>query len=426
MKSSTIKIGAILLFFFANNIGLPSALQYTTLLSPLLFFYTFGDFWKSYVVGVVIYLILFILHYMGGVTAWPEYFRSSALHFTVLIICVAFFKTLKKDPEILYKAFDNAVAINFVLTLLAVILLLSGNQSLMWDSATRSGAFANLPRLKMLTYEPSYYSTLMAPIFLYFFVRWTENTRGSNFFPLCLIVLSLCLSLSVGVIFALFFSIVISNILALKRRTIIIFSVSGIFLFLAVVFFVTFDPSSPLVLRIINILAGTDVSGNARLVDSWTIAVQILQKHHSYLTGVGWGQIKIVGHDIIGSFYNYSDNVDYNTHYSDSGPMQAPTYDIPNFTCELLATNGILGVAAYLIAQIYLYRATNVRRSIYRKYIFWFIFIYQFTGSYSTSVVHYALLVIAFYKPMDLYFVKYRLPHKSKKGYRLNYDLSTV
>jgi len=411
MKYNSIKIFIIFVFLFVNNIGLPFGLQYTTLLAPLFFFYTCSNFWKPYLIGLLVFVVFFILQYFGGITSYPKYFSSAALHFSVLITCVAFYKILKQDPEILYKAFDKSVPINFMLTVAAVLLLLGGNTD-MWQTAITSGAFAKLPRLRMFTYEPSYYSTLMAPLFLYYFVRWLENVKIYNLFSLFLICISLLLSLSIGVLFALIITVLLVNLLTLKKRTIILFFVSLILFLIGTAILFVVSPNNPLILRVISVVSGSDVSGNARLFESWTLAFDILDKHHSYFTGVGWGNVPVVGHDLIQSFYGYADD---NT---------TAAYTLPNIVCEILAMTGFVGVSLFIWLQLYLYRVTDVKNSIFRKYLFWFIFIYQFTGSYSTSVINYALFIMAYYKPMDLYFLKYKVSRKSKKRAHYNINLT--
>lgn len=323
----------------------------------------------------------------------PDYWRSSALHFAVLIQCIAFYKLISQDPNLIYKAFEKAIPINLGLVVIAVLLILGGNKD-MWQTSIQFGAFANLPRLRLLTYEPSYYSTLLVPIFFYYFVRWTSRVKKNNLFPFLVILISFCLSLSFGVIFTIIFSIVISNLLNLNKKAFLILSASALVVLFGTLVLFVYNPNNAIFARLINVISGNDVSGNARLFDSWTLAYEILKKHHSFFTGVGWGQIKVVGHDIIQSFYGYSDN------------DTVLGYTLPNFICVILTMLGIYGVAFYFLILLYFYKATNVKNSIYRKYIFWFIFIYQFTGGYSSSVIHYVLLIIAFYKPMDYYFIK--------------------
>jgi len=62
---------------------------------------------------------------------------------------------------------------------------------------------------------------------------------------------------------------------------------------------------------------------------------------------------------------------------------------------------GFVGLVAVLLFQIIMFKVTKVYQSYFRSLIFWFIFIYQFTGSYSSSVLFYCYWVLAFSPAFD-------------------------
>jgi len=388
IKLKDIRVVIILVFIFVNNVGLPFGLQWTTLLTPIIFFSTVAGYKKTYAIGLGIYLLFFVLHYLTGIVSYTDYFRSSALHMAIFILAIAFHKIIKKAPETLFNAFDKAVYLNFYLTVIAVFLLLDGIV-VMWTSSTSIGALSSTLRLRMFTYEPSYYSLMLTPIFFYKYFSFFSDRSFKRFIPIGILSISLLLSLSMGVILLLVFVTVFASLItANKNRT--LFIIGSIFFSLVCTLVYLFNPSATLFARIVQFLNGNDTSGNARIFDPWIIAFRIVSKHKSFFTGVGWGHIQIVGHDIIQNFYGYSDST-------------VVGYDLPNICCEIFAVLGLFGLVLFIGIQIYFYYKTNVKRSVYRKYIFWFIFIYQFTGSYSSSLLHYALIIIAFSPGVDTY-----------------------
>lgn len=409
IKLKNIRLFFILVFIFFDSVGLSFGLQWTMLLTPILFFNTIFQYKKAYLLAISIYLFFFVCHYSAHIASFSDYIKSSFLHFTVVIICIAFHSILRKNRFVIFDAFDKAVVINFILTLTGIALFLVGNM-FMWQTAIGNGAFAHLPRLRLLTYEPSVYSTFLLPIFFFYFARLTEKVKRNNLISLALITLSLALSLSLGVISTIVFVLFFINILALKRKSMMIIMGCFILFCLGLVFLFFINPNNSLFARIADVVNMQDVSGNARLFDPWTLSYQILKKNgNTFFTGIGWGQIKIVGHDIIQNFYGYFDNDD----------SQDVSYGLPNLVCAMLTTTGILGLCIYFSILIYFYRKTKVSKSGYRKYLFWFAFIYQFTSGYTSFTLLYVIFILAYYPPIDTYFVQFKNVITKKKKSRL-------
>ena len=388
IKLKSIKIFFLFVFIFFNNIGLPFGLQYTTLISPFLFFYNFRQYRRIYYLALAIFLALFAVHYYIGIDSYFDYFKSAALHFCVLILAITFHQLLKEKPGTVFETFDKAVYINFILTILAILLLGMGI-NIMWASASSSGALYSTLRLRLFTYEPSYYSLMLSPIFFFCYLKFEKNMSFKATIPLLLLLFSLALSFSFGVISLITFTIIFVKLMyRSKNKALLILGMLMFFILVGALYI--YNPQFIFFTRLENVLEGNDVSGNARLFDSWILANQIVQHKSSYLFGIGWGQIHVVGHDIIQRYYNYSDSVEVG-------------YDLPNILCGIFCFTGIVGLVSFLFLQIYFYRKTKTKNSTYRSYIFWFIFIYQFTGSYTSSVLHYALLIIAYTPSIDPY-----------------------
>jgi hypothetical protein len=153
----------------------------------------------------------------------------------------------------------------------------------------------------------------------------------------------------------------------------------GAFLGFVLVVVVLFFRHNPLFTRIGNIFEGQDPSGKGRTRDAFILAGQMLEQNNKYW-GIGMGQIKVAGADIIRNYYLYS-----------------PQYPvaIPNATAETLAIFGWIGLIIRFSLEIFLFFYTKVWTNYYRLLLFIFIFLYQFTGSFITNIAEYVIWIIA-------------------------------
>jgi hypothetical protein len=133
-------------------------------------------------------------------------------------------------------------------------------------------------------------------------------------------------------------------------------------------------------LRIGNILGGKDSSGKGRTSDAFVLANKLLHEKNEYW-GIGTGQIKIIGEDIIRGYYLYLNDV---------------AVAIPNAVAETWAIFGWVGLTLRLFIEVFLFFYTRVWTNYYRLLLFLFIFIYQFTGSFVTNVAEYVVWILAF------------------------------
>jgi hypothetical protein len=155
---------------------------------------------------------------------------------------------------------------------------------------------------------------------------------------------------------------------------------ASVFSGLAFVIVYFFFRNSALLIRLGNVFSGRDLSGRGRTFDSFTIANKILGEHDKYW-GIGLGQVKVRGTAIIQDYYLY--NMDF-------------VATIPNAVAETFAVFGWAGVALRLFIEIFLFFYTKVWTNYYRLWLFFFIFIYQFTGSFITNVAEYVIWILAF------------------------------
>ena len=141
-----------------------------------------------------------------------------------------------------------------------------------------------------------------------------------------------------------------------------------------------FFPDNPLFIRIENILTGNDSSAEGRTGDAFIIARQLLDLGNPYW-GIGAGQLELAGADLIREYYLY---------------YHSTPVAIPNAAAETLALFGWLGFGLRIGIECLLFALTKPWKNYYRLIIFFFVFLYQFTGSYITNAAEYVLWILAF------------------------------
>ncbi|MGZ8518029.1 MAG: hypothetical protein ACXWWD_11790, partial [Chitinophagaceae bacterium] len=165
-----------------------------------------------------------------------------------------------------------------------------------------------------------------------------------------------------------------------KRRIVNAIITGGIGLASVLAVLVLFFRHNPIFTRIGNILIGKDTSGKGRTIDAFILAGKMLDQKNEYW-GVGLGQVKIIGENIIRSYYLY--NLEF-------------IATIPNAAAETLAVFGWVGFLLRIGVEIFLFIYTRVWTNYYRLLLFFFIFIYQFTGSFITNIAEYVIWILAF------------------------------
>jgi hypothetical protein len=380
-----------ILYFFFNSFLLPLGLLYTTLLTPLfiLWLYKFPSFkfiWLFFPVMAPFVLI----HFLNGVNV-NYYIRSFLLCFSVYVFAITFYRFLK-ECHTLRTLFKNLILINaifLVVALMAFFLPSLGYQ--FWFKNEITAGIMKISRLRMLTYEPSYYSTLLAPIAIYYYLKLLILKLPSPWTIALLVSVPILLSLSFGVILGLTLTFLFTFLFGFKtlfpnKSLVLYIIIGGIILSLLIIAFILLFPENIFVLRMNNVFSGLDTSFKGRTTDSFYLGWKIASQKSIYF-GCGLGQVKEVGLDIFREFYNYP-------------AFTTNQIGIPNAVGDTLATFGLVGVGLRMGAEIYLFFKTKVFTNFYRLSLFLFIFIYQFTGSFLTNIAEYVIWIMAFYSEL--------------------------
>ncbi|OQP47176.1 hypothetical protein A4H97_06620 [Niastella yeongjuensis] len=376
----------VFIYFFINSWGLPFGLTYTALLSPLLYIWMIITrkrevLWPFLLVMLPVVLI----HLAIGVDA-NSYFVSLLNMTLVYIFCQAVYTFLIRCEQP-GKIFHHLLVINFICCLIAIPLLFTPLYDLFWMKQFLTTGVTDFRRLSLLTYEPSYYALLFTPLFFFFLLQllFFRNTINA-WLLLVMLLLPLVLSFSLGVISAIAIAVVITFVSYYKKflhnkRVISLLGLIGIVILSALAVGFIFFPDNILFVRLDNVVSGKDPSGKGRTFDAFWLADQLLAKK-SYLWGIGPGQIKILGFELIRDFYGYG---------TDTARVA-----IPNAAAETLAIFGWIGLSVRILAECILFVYTKVWCNYYRLLLFVFVFIYQFTGSFITNIAEYVIWIMAF------------------------------
>lgn len=376
----------VFIYFFINSLGLPFGLTYTALLSPLLYIWIIMTRKQEVLwLFMVIMTQLVLIHLALGVE--PNSYFLSVLNMTlVYIFCQAVYTFLLKceNPG---RIFQQLLVINFIACLVAIPLFFTPLYPVLWTKQFLTTGVHDFRRLSLFTYEPSYYALLFTPLFFYFLLQlfFYKNTINGWLLQVMLL-LPLVLSFSLGVISAILVAIVVTVTLHYKKflrskRFVNLLGVAAAVTITALVIGFIFFPDNIVFVRLANVISGKDPSGKGRTFEAFWLADELLAKK-SYWWGIGPGQIKILGFELIRNYYGY-------------GPETARVA-IPNAAAETLVIFGWVGLSIRILAQCLLFVYTRVWRNYYRLLLFVFIFLYQFTGSFITNIAEYVIWIIAF------------------------------
>jgi len=376
----------VVIYFFFNSFLLPEGLLYTTLLTPVMLYFLLKEEKMKPVFRWSLALFIPVPFQLYQGVDMKSYLVSLTMLVTALIFLITAFYIIKKYREYMDGIFRKVLLLNGVFVLLALVILpFGGIRGLLWYEVPITQGLAIIPRLKLFTYEASYYSLLMMPVFLYFLMRVFYQLEKHAMLIFLASAVPLLLSLSFGVLGALMISLVIAVLvrwnkipLSFKRFTFL----SSFFLLGLVVLLFLVWPENPIYFRIQNIIQGTDTSSMGRLVYSFMFARDIIWQHGVFF-GIGPGQVKIIAHDMIVNHYQYHGSL-------------GTIVRIPNSLAEMLATYGIYGFVFKLFLEIYFFVKAKVYANMYVLVLFLFIFIYQFTGSFISNIAELGIWAIIF------------------------------
>ena len=181
-----------ILFFFFNSIGLPFGLTYTALLAP--FFYWWITVKRKQEVLLPFLLIVFpvvLVHFLVVGVDERVYFISLLNLIAVYIFCQAFYTFLKRCYDV-EKIFRVVLFINIAFCFAAVCFYFTPYRDVFWIRQELTEGVDDFSRLKLLTYEASYYATLFVPVCLFFLTQYfLQQNRISTWLLFLLLAIPL-------------------------------------------------------------------------------------------------------------------------------------------------------------------------------------------------------------------------------------------
>ncbi len=384
----------VLLIYFFNAFLLPHGLLYSAILSPVFIYWLWKQGSRLALPIAALLIILLDVYYGYQGASIQALLLSSGLFFTAVVFAITAGYWFDQNPHP-HWLFKRILTWNSLFILVALIALpFSIGRSIFWYEVPISPGIPSFPRLKLFTYEASYYALLFAPLFLYFLWRILFNMEKKWLMISFAIFLPLLLSLSFGVIGALGLALLLTLLfhyrLLIKMATVkrTLWYAGTILTVVAVLIWLIF-PENPVYLRIESILAGGDTSAKGRLYESFMFAADLVRIHNPLL-GVGFGQIKVLAHEQIINYYQYEGDF-------------ADIVRIPNSVAELLATFGYVGMLAKLLAEILFFIRYRVFDNAFNLSLFLFIFIYQFTGSFLVNTAEIIIWCMVFFTRFEVF-----------------------
>jgi hypothetical protein len=368
-----------ILYFFFNTMGLPKGLYYTSVLLPLFYLYLLKNNVRHVTTYFCIWMSPFVvMHFVNGVS-WKDYVVSLTMFFSVYVASYAIREGLHQTRNI--GTFLVAIIkVNFLLSLVGLLLKFTPYAFVMWrEGDVISADIDEMMRFQMFMYEPSQYSHLIAPLVLYAYFRFLHDSCLSRLGLLLMVIVPLLMSYSFGNISAIMIAITLINaiylrqIFRLNRKYVLAIP----FVLLAVL---AVSLKGPFLIRLQNFLSGHDSSGQARTVLSYIFSYQIA-KTKSLLWGVGFGQVKLLGVDII---------AEINPSWAEAGAR------LPCAIADTMATCGFIGIFIRLFLEFVFFMKKKVYKNYLRFALFIYMFVYQFTGSYLSNIMEYVIWTVAF------------------------------
>lgn len=375
------------IYFFINAVALPFGLTYTALLGPFFYVWVVVKRKKEILLPFVALIAPFIVVQLFVTGVDHQSYSITWVNLVMIYFfchAVYYFLILSKDPE---KIFRRVLIINTILCLIAIVFYFTPWDSVFWIKQNLTEGVDQFRRLKLLTYEASHYALLFVPLFGYFLLQYLlHQNKLNNGLLLFMLFLPLVLSFSLGVIGCLLIALLLLfifhfNSLSPKRRVVNAFISATAFLCVFIFVMIFFFRDNAIFLRIGNILFGYDSSGEGRTSNAFLLANRILEDNNAAWFGIGPGQLKIVGEDIIRGFYLYYEKT----------PVA-----IPNAAAETLLVFGWVGLGLRFFIEILFFVYTKVWKNYFRLLLFLFMLFYQFTGSYITNPAEYVIWIFAF------------------------------
>ena len=364
-----------LIYFFINVPPFfPSGLLVTRILSPAFYFWLLLKHRRFVIEGFLV--VMFPFAFANAIQGMKisDFVPSFLLFFTVYIT-VYTFAVAVNEMRNLDHLIRTLIWLNLILAIIGLAVRFTHYVTFMW--MTPEDSSSTTLRFKGFTSEPSLYSTLLTPLFLYSY--WLV-ARKRNWYTVCLFLatsLPLLMSLSYGTIGGLTISLLTVYLVGgrgfTRYKWILAIGV------VAAVGYLALPSSNPIKARVVNMITGNDGSEQIRTSASY-LAAYGEAKSKDIWFGAGLGETKDIGR----TYMNWD--------ISSSNPHLASAI------AETFGEMGILGLALRFFLEFFFFFRTKPYKDPYRLSLFIWIFVFQFGGSFKDNLGEYVIWILAFSK----------------------------
>jgi len=382
---------ACIVFFINSLVFFPRGLLITTILSPG--FYIWLLLRRQRYVLETFFAAMFPFAFASLVTGMQKlYFLTS---FGLLITCyvtVYAFAVAIQETDHLDDVFRTLIWLNLAFAFVGLLLRFTSLAPIVWQMPGDVDNPANMMRFKGLTYEPSHYGTLLAPLVLYSCWLHIQKRTYRTLGLLAATVGPLLMSLSFGAIGLVILSVFVVQF---KRyRTEARFRWVFVATTVLVLGYLALPSTSGVKLRINNLFTGNDPSANVRTSMAFESAYAMAKSKDIWF-GIGFGQQKVIGSYFL-------------------APNQRV---IPSAVAGTLEEMGLVGVALRFGVIFYFFFKTRPDRDPYRLSMFIWVFLFQFGASYKDNLAEYMVWIFAFSPSVGFFSAKQPEPAEGEPSY---------
>jgi hypothetical protein len=371
---------ACLYFFFNVPPALPGSLLITSILSPLLYLWLLLKHRRFVIEPCLIGLLAFLFVGLADRANLKNFIIASLTVIAVYITVYAFAVGISEMRH-LDQLIRTIIWLNLGLAAIGLVVRFTSFYSLMWQVPFNVNVVSSnkAVRFSGLTYEPSYYSTLMVPLALYaYWLAMTRRDRSSLGLSIAVLI-PLGMSLSFSAIGCMVIAVLLVHLF--YGRGLLRIKWIAIGLLVLSVGYLVLPNTSYIRQRMIGVLTGGDSSGNIRTVESFA-AGYAMAKHTNIWFGIGLGGTRTSG-------FAYMPWANANW------AAQHPNASLLSSVSQALGETGIVGLGLLFLAQGYLFYRTRPDRDPFRMSLYIWAFIFQFGGSYRGNLAEYVIWILA-------------------------------
>lgn len=363
---------ASIAFFVNGPAFFPPGLLFTSMLSPLLYFWLLAKRRRFVLEGFLVAIFPFALANAIQGMKIRIFLPSFLLLMTVYVTTYAFAVAIQ-EMRSLHRLLRTLIWMNLGLAIVGLAVRFTSVYALMW--ATPEDTTSKTIRFRGFASEASLYSTLLLPLLLFSYWTFVRRRTRANFILLMATAIPLFMSLSYGIIGGIAIALIVVYLAGGKGVS--RFKWIALTMLVLCVGYVALPRTNPIRKRAIDMFSGSDASEYLRTTASYIAGYREADSKDLWF-GVGLGETKDVG-------------LTYITWNHQSGSTHFPCV-----VAETLGELGVIGLTFRFLLEFYFFFRTKTYSDPYRLSLFVAIFVFQFGGSFKDNLAEYMVWILAF------------------------------